>query len=313
MAGCMLAPNEAVAADEVKYPLLVSEKLDGVRCLVIDGVVYSRNLKPMRGMLQDHFEDLCRFSKENSIVLDGELYMPAKDFGSFMSVVTDTDKPVPAEMALMAFDALPASSWQVGKAFNYSFEGRSTYLGLHAESFTAKSEKPLLRVLPQLLVTTPADLEKELERALNAGFEGLIARSPDSPYKFGRGTLNEGYIYKFKEWVTEDAVIVGFVQGTQMKESVRTGDRTRDKLGYLERTSKAETRELVLKIGSINVMLKNGKVCGCGIAKGVDIGLTWENRDLFLNKHVEIRYIAHGVKELPRFAGITRLRPDLDQ
>ena len=33
---------------DVKYPVLVSQKLDGIRCLIIDGVAVSRNLKPIR-------------------------------------------------------------------------------------------------------------------------------------------------------------------------------------------------------------------------------------------------------------------------
>ena len=32
----------------LKYPLFASVKLDGIRCLVIDGVAYSRNMKPIK-------------------------------------------------------------------------------------------------------------------------------------------------------------------------------------------------------------------------------------------------------------------------
>ena len=34
--------------DDVKFPVYVSTKLDGIRCLIIDGVAYSRSLKPIR-------------------------------------------------------------------------------------------------------------------------------------------------------------------------------------------------------------------------------------------------------------------------
>lgn len=33
--------------DVLKYPVLVSPKLDGIRCLIIDGVAMSRSLKPI--------------------------------------------------------------------------------------------------------------------------------------------------------------------------------------------------------------------------------------------------------------------------
>ena len=34
--------------EDVNFPVYVSKKLDGIRCLVIDGVAYSRSLKPIR-------------------------------------------------------------------------------------------------------------------------------------------------------------------------------------------------------------------------------------------------------------------------
>ena len=34
------------SVEQLRYPLLGSPKLDGVRAIVIDGVVYSRNMKP---------------------------------------------------------------------------------------------------------------------------------------------------------------------------------------------------------------------------------------------------------------------------
>jgi DNA ligase-1 len=42
----MLA-GKAEDVSKVKFPTLVSPKLDGIRALVIDGVVVSRNLKPI--------------------------------------------------------------------------------------------------------------------------------------------------------------------------------------------------------------------------------------------------------------------------
>ena len=37
-----------VPLDKVNFPIYVSTKFDGIRALVIDGVVYSRSLKPIR-------------------------------------------------------------------------------------------------------------------------------------------------------------------------------------------------------------------------------------------------------------------------
>ena len=52
----------------LRYPVLVSTKLDGIRCLVIDGVACSRNLKPIRNA----YIQKC-IGKPEYNGLDGEL------------------------------------------------------------------------------------------------------------------------------------------------------------------------------------------------------------------------------------------------
>ena len=57
-----------VPLDMVNFPIYVSTKFDGIRALVIDGVVYSRSLKPIRNK---HVQQL--FGKEEYNGFDGEL------------------------------------------------------------------------------------------------------------------------------------------------------------------------------------------------------------------------------------------------
>ena len=57
-----------VPLDDVKFPVYVSTKLDGIRCLIIDGVAYSRSLKPIRNK---YVQEL--FGKPEYNGLDGEL------------------------------------------------------------------------------------------------------------------------------------------------------------------------------------------------------------------------------------------------
>lgn len=57
-----------VPLDKVSFPIYVSTKFDGIRALVIDGVVYSRSLKPIRNK---HVQNL--FGKPEYEGFDGEL------------------------------------------------------------------------------------------------------------------------------------------------------------------------------------------------------------------------------------------------
>src|SRR5690606_28483163 len=45
---------------------------------------------------------------------------------------------------------------------------------------------------------------------LARGYEGVMLRDPDGPYKFGRSTLREGTLLKLKRFEDAEAVVIGF-------------------------------------------------------------------------------------------------------
>ena len=57
-----------VPLEQVRLPVYVSTKLDGIRCLIIDGVAYSRSLKPVRNK---YIQSIIGNEKYNGF--DGEL------------------------------------------------------------------------------------------------------------------------------------------------------------------------------------------------------------------------------------------------
>ena len=57
-----------VSVDNINFPIYVSTKFDGIRAIAIDGVVYSRSMKPIRN---EHVQKL--FGKEEYNGFDGEL------------------------------------------------------------------------------------------------------------------------------------------------------------------------------------------------------------------------------------------------
>ena len=171
-------------------------------------------------------------------------------------------------------------------------------------------------IVAQVPVQTAAQAQELYQQNLLDGYEGLMLRSPRSKYKHGRCSLRECIMYKFKEFVTDDVMIVGFEQQKQMKpEYAESEDRTRDVMGYMERSHKQEHYEYIEEIGSVIVKDSNGRQFGACFARGFDPeaqGITWKNREKFIGKMCEIRYMRIGMKDNPRMAGITRLRPDKD-
>jgi len=66
---CMLIKQYNVK--KIKYPALISPKLDGVRCIYRDGTLWTRNGKVLHGL--DHIYDTIESIPDFDGQLDGEL------------------------------------------------------------------------------------------------------------------------------------------------------------------------------------------------------------------------------------------------
>lgn len=323
----MLAPNQQVLFDSpfIEYTdevwktisggMYSSRKLDGMRCLVYGGNFFSRALKPLKlGFRLHRFPELSKISQKEDLVFDGELFSEKLSFSQLMSVLRNQQTHIPDHVQLHVIDMLTLEEYQ-GTAFrHYGFATRYVRmtgvmgLALQTTGVVPVQQYPMHRA---------EDAERHFNDVTSLGGEGTILRSGNGRYKHGRATLNEGTLFKFKKWHTEDARIIGFEQGTSMTKAYANSQRGKNEDGSKARTSAKETRELVDTIGSIKVQLKNGVCCNVGQARGkkdmfMEVGLVWKNRYSVLNKWVEIEYMEHGVKDKPRFGRIVRFRPDLD-
>jgi DNA ligase-1 len=84
---------------DVRYPVLATPKLDGIRCLLWQGQALTRKLKP----IPNHH---IRQSLEASyrLDLDGELMIPGADFNGVQSaVMSEEGKP---DFRYVVFDAI---------------------------------------------------------------------------------------------------------------------------------------------------------------------------------------------------------------
>jgi DNA ligase 1 len=57
------------------------------------------------------------------------------------------------------------------------------------------------------------ELQAYEERCLAAGYEGVMIRTPGSPYKCGRSTEREGYLLKIKRFEDAEAVVLDTYEG----------------------------------------------------------------------------------------------------
>ena len=270
-----------VPLDKVKFPIYISTKFDGIRALVIDGVVYSRSLKPIRNK---HVQKL--FGKPEYNGFDGELIVGdiyAKDvFQKTTSGVMSEDGT--PDVTFHVFDL-----WSM-PTFDYEYRQRELQeILLNSEEY----EGVVYTMIHKC--QTVEDLEFFLTNEKNMGGEGLIGRNPNGFYKYGRSTPKEQLSIKFKFFEQGEFEVVGFTERMH-----NTNEQKRDELGYAERSSAKEGLVPTDTLGSL-VLKYNDTTFSCGT--GFDDKLRkeiWENKENYLGMLASIRYMSVGSKDLPR-------------
>lgn len=270
-----------VPLDKVKFPIYISTKFDGIRALVIDGVVYSRSLKPIRNK---HVQKL--FGKPEYNGFDGELIVGdiyAKDVfqKTTSGVMSEDGEPV---VTFHVFDL-----WSMP---TFDYESRQRVL---QDLLLQDSTMSCVVYTTIHKCQTVEDLEFFLNHEKNVGGEGLIGRRPNGAYKYGRSTPKEQLSIKFKFFSDSEFEVVGFTERMH-----NTNEQKRDELGYAERSSAKDGLVPTNTLGSL--VLKYGDDtfnCGTGFSDALRYEI-WSNQDKYLGKLASIRYMSVGAKDLPR-------------
>jgi DNA ligase-1 len=187
-----------------------------------------------------------------------------------------------------------------------SFRTRTTFL----ETLDIKFE--YFKLVVQWAVNNVDEVNDLYVNALAWGCDGLILRSLEGKYKFGRGTIKEGLIFKMKPFQTFDAKIVGIIQATEVREGA---EKKINELGRSVTSKKKDDRVLIPKAAAFVVMYK-GKELKVTIAMtDEEKEEVWENQYLYLGRMIEYKGMLVGAKEngLPRHPVFIRFRMDKDE
>lgn len=276
-----------VDLDKLKYPVLASPKLDGVRAVVKDGVVLSRSLKPIPNQrVQRLYGGLEHFDGE---LIVGEPTSP--------TVYRDTVS------AVMRHDGSPKVDFHV---FDHIEMPHNRYLARRPTAAARNFTAGIIEV-DQLLIPGEKQLLLLEEKYLNAGYEGLILRDPEAPYKFGRSTTKEGYLLKLKRFSDAEFEIVGFEERQHNGNEATTNElgRTKRSSHKENKTGRGDLGALVLKhpAGTFN--------CGTGFDDALRATI-WNNRDKYLGQLAKVKFFAIGMKDLPRHPTYLGLRDARD-
>lgn len=278
---------------KVVFPVLASPKLDGIRCLMMNGAAYSRNMK----LIPNQFIQRKLHGLHG---LDGELIvgLPRGEgvFNRSTSGVMSRDGE--PEFQLYVFDMFD------GYYVDNAFENR-----LNAAKREAEKAGTYVTHVPHKKLRSLEELNDYEAKQLLAGFEGVMIRDPRGPYKHGRSTMREGWLGKVKRFLDAEATIIGYV------EQMHNGNELqKDELGRAKRTSHKANKTGKNTLGALVV---RDKMTGVEfeIGTGFDDKLRktiWQDCPKYLNKIVKYKYQPVGVKDKPRFPVFLGFRDKID-
>lgn len=279
------------AGDTVYLPALLSPKLDGVRCLIINCHAVGRSLKP----IPNHFvQSLFGHPELNG--LDGEL---------IVGDPTAEDVFQRTQSGVMSIEGTPPVSFHI---FDDFMEAGGFQKRLHTAHRRIK-RAPNCRPVAHRAINNMEELQVWEQEYLNQGYEGVMLRDPNGPYKQGRSTVKEGWLLKIKRFVDSEAVVTGV---SQLMHNVN--EAKFNELGQLVRSSHKIGKVGAGTLGSISVMDLKTKVefdIGTGFSED-QRKMLWAARRNLIGRIVKYKSQPTGVKEKPRFPVFLGFRDRVD-
>lgn len=280
----------------LRYPLLVSPKLDGIRAIIINETVLSRKLKPFPNKYVQKI-----FGKKELNGFDGEFIigLPTEPdaFRKTASGVMTIEGECP-EIKYYVFDDITNPTVKFETRF---FD--SVYKRIN------KLDKFNVLYVSHVQINNQQELLTLEEKYLKEGYEGIMLRDPNGPYKYGRSTLNEGWLLKLKRFCDSEAVIQDTIELMHNEN-----EAIEDELGHTKRSSCQDGKVPAGKLGALSVQDCKTKVSfeiGIGFTNQMRVEL-WENRKEIIGKLVKYRYFPTGSKDKPRFPTFIGFRDPID-
>lgn len=270
---------------QLSFPLLASNKLDGIRCVILDGKALTRNLKPIPNKhIREFLESYPQIDG-----FDGEIMLRKGDFNNVQS-------------AVMSEDGEPNFYYAV---FDYHNLGNKPYIERlkRLSAVIKRLDNPRIEEVGQFRMMKESDVLDLEQEVLADGYEGLILRSEEGSYKYGRSTLNERKLMKLKRFDDDEAEIIGMEPLYENQNAPTT-----NALGRTERSSHQANMVAQPMMGAMQMRLKNGKEFSIGTGFDDDTKKDfWRRKKQLIGKWVKFKFqelTADGIPRFPVFLGL---------
>jgi DNA ligase-1 len=161
-------------------------------------------------------------------------------------------------------------------------------------------------------INTHKELLAYADKQIQAGYEGIMLRNPNTTYKHGRATNNTQELLKYKLFEDGEFKCIGIEELMHNENELKL-----DELGYAERSSCKEGLKPSGMLGALILMWKDHEKLTVSTFK-VGTGFTEQQRkDIFaekdsdnsiIGKFVKVKYQSSGMKDKPRFPSFVGVR-----
>jgi DNA ligase 1 len=292
---------QAITEDDLpslQYPLGVQVKYDGIRGILLNGTMISRSGKPLPNLyVQQRFQALYKAYPQLQ-GLDGEF---------IVGMPTDAHVCMQTTSGIMSQAGCPAFTFYAfdlanPQYANAKYDDRWSYMYQLIERLP-DDFRYLIEPVSTVRVDSAHSAMSHIDKLIGDGLEGAILRNMSAPYKFGRSTLKQGYLLKFKDIREAEAIVVGFEELHRNENESFT-----DQLGFTKRSAHQENKVAADMLGALVCVspLWEGEF---RIGTGFDVETRkalWANRSTGLI--VKFKYLAAGMKDLPRHPSFMSFR-----
>lgn len=301
--------SEEMFYSKLIFPVIATPKLDGIRCSTLD----------LPRPPNHRCEAVCRSLKSvpNCHIwsLIAEHCPPGLD-GEIMTYHQDLFTP----MEMRPFNLIQSDVMSIlgTPIFKYHVFDMFDPAPPNGYRDLTRYDLRLLNLgatcLPEFCVRVPhthigslsALLEYEAS-CVAEGYEGICFRTPNSPYKWGRSTLREGWLVKMKRFVTSEAEVIGVEE-----EMANNNPKAYNELGYAERSSHQANLVGKNRLGALICRHENGEFkIGTGFTALLRTAL-WDDQKKIIGRTVTYKHQPHGAKELPRIPVFIGFRDSRD-
>lgn len=285
----------------IKYPSLCSIKFDGWRMFEYAGEVRLRSLKPpkntyTKNVMRELFAEAAGLGIKG---LDGEA-IPGDPFDhnamqACTSAFNCNYREIP--FGFYVFDSYQFPEKPFVDRLAYATEAcfKLRDKGWHEEAGAPVHVEPV----EHHRIHNEAELFEYYDSIIGLGLEGVMGRLPSAPYKYGRSTMREAWLWALKPYMDDWAVIVGFEEMLENQNELTVNER-----GYASRQG---LKENLVPKGTLGKFvcrsLKFDQTFGVGMGVGLTFELRdkiWANREAYLGAFLKYKYQEVGGKERPR-------------